>query len=246
MLFRISRQCAGKVALPLVFLFIAAAEAHVVPNMSVEADFAENRTFTLRINVDPRTFLAADPTTLPPVPGSWYRDQTQEQIDATHGKAQEYLSRALSVLVDGHKINLPACEIQAIDGTDNTPLARETQEVHLLAIIKGEIPAKAGTFQIEFAKDANTSLILLHSQVGRGEQRPQVLFPGEVSRTFQIKAAEPAKVVPQPPPEAKSSQIFPAITLLVVSCLGIYGWRLLKRHRHYHHAHRKPGSSAPL
>ena len=57
-----------------------AAWAHVVPNMTVEADFAADGVYTLSINVDPRTFLAADPTTLPPVPGSWYREQTPEQL----------------------------------------------------------------------------------------------------------------------------------------------------------------------
>ena len=58
------------------------AHAHVVPNMTVEAEFNSAGGYTLRINVDPRTFLAADPTSLPPVPASWYLEQTPEQAAA--------------------------------------------------------------------------------------------------------------------------------------------------------------------
>ena len=79
---------------------------------------------------------------------------------ATHEKAQQYLASALGVLFNGQKTSLPACKIRAMDGADNTPLKSDTQEVHLLATVGGQLPANAATFQIDFAKDANTSLIL--------------------------------------------------------------------------------------
>ena len=75
--------------------FATVAGAHVVPSMTVEAEFQSDGGYALRINVDPRTFLAPDPTTLPPVPASWYREQTPEQIAATHERAQYYLAEAL-------------------------------------------------------------------------------------------------------------------------------------------------------
>ena len=112
--------------------------AHVVPNMTVEAEFTSAGGYTLRINVDPRTFLAAEPTSLPPVPASWYLEQTPEQVAATHEKAQQYLASALGLLFDGKKTVLPACKIRAMDGADNTPLKADTQEVHLLATASGQ------------------------------------------------------------------------------------------------------------
>jgi hypothetical protein len=229
-----------------VFVMLAAigsSEAHVVPNMTVEADFAADGTYTLRINVDPRTFLAPDPTTLPPVPGSWYREQTPEQIAATQGKARDYLSTALGLIFSGQKTPLPAGEIQAIDGEDKTPLNPDTQEVHLLATVKGSTPTGADNFQIDFSKDANTSLILLHSQAGSTEVRPQVIFPGETSRPFSIRALEKKPVAePPPPPPAtsESDSVWVAIVSGIAVILVIQGWRLLNRHRHYHRGHRKP------
>lgn len=240
MLFRVFRRHVRTLVLLAVLSASAVAEGHVVPNMTIEADFTADSTYTLRINVDPRTFLAADPTTLPPVPGSWYREQTPEQVAATHETARQYLSHAISVLFNGQKATLSACEIQAMDGADNTPLNANTQEVHLLATVSGHLPANTTFFQIDFAKDANTTLILLHSQAGKTELRPQVIFPGETSRAFQLTAAvsAPPPVLPVPPASSVPYLVF---TLIVACILGIVGWRALNRHRHYHRAHRKPG-----
>ncbi len=208
--------------------------------MTIEADFNAAGGYSLRINVDPRTFLAADPTSLPPVPGSWYRDQTPDQVAATHQKAQEYLINSVGVLFNGQKTTLPACEIQAMDGADNTPLKAETQEVHLLATASGLLPADATTFQIDFAKNANTSLILLHTQAGNKEVRPQVVFPGETSRPFQLKVAVAAAppVSPSPP---KANEVYVIVVVSLVCIAFIIGWQLLNRYRHHHRAHRKPG-----
>ena len=221
-------------------------QAHVVPSMTLEADFNADQSYVLRINVDPRTFLAADPTTLPPVPASWYREQSPEQLAATHQKAREYLSRALGVLFGGQKHDLPTCEIQAIDGADNTTFKADTQEVHLLATARGQIPTGAATFQIEFAKDANTSLILLHTQAGKAELRPQVIFPGESSRAFQFQNIEPVAAVPAPPPPSNSNRLYLILTLSVAGILVTIGWQLLRRYRHHHRLHRRPRSDDPL
>ena len=217
------------------------ADGHVVPNMTVEADFSSVGSYTLRINVDPRTFLASDPTSLPPVPGSWYGDQTPEQVAATHEKAQEYLTHALGVLFNGQKTTLPSCVIQAMDGADNTPLKAETQEVHLLATAKGRLPANTTTFQIDFAKDANTSLILLHTQAGKTELRPQVVFPGEASRPFQLRVIAAAAPVEAPAPP-QSNELYLIVALSVACIVIITGALLLSHYRHHHRAHRKPGS----
>jgi len=232
----------------LALLAVASSvQAHVVPNMTVEAEFNSAGGYTLRINVDPRTFLAADPTSLPPVPASWYLEQTPAQVAATHEKAQQYLASSLGVLFDGKKIELPPCKIQAMDGADNTILKADTQEVHLLATASGELPPSAATFQIDFAKEANTSLILLHTQAGKTELRPQVIFPGETSRPFQLHviAASPPVVAPPVPPSPppKANEAYVLIALAVVCLLGFIGWRLLSYYRHHHRAHRKPRQS---
>jgi hypothetical protein len=238
---RIFRRRLLGAAVPLVLAVVGTASAHVVPSMTIEADFASDGSYSLRINVDPRTFLATDPTTLPPVPASWYREQTPEQTAATHRRAQEYLSGALGVLFEGRKSTLPECQIQAIDGSDNTPLEADTQEVHLLATARGGIPVGATSFQIDFAKDANTSLILLHTQAGKSDLRPQVIFPGEASRAFRLAAA-PVTAPPQAPrpAPASSNRLYLVVALSVASILVIVGWQMLKHYRHHHRFHRRP------
>ena len=225
-----------------VLLAVGHAEAHVVPNMVVEADFAADGAYTLRINMDPRTFLAADPTTLPPVPGSWYQEQTPEQIAATQEKARDYLSKALGLIFGGQKTPLPACDFQAIDGEDNAPLKPETQEVHLLATVKGQAPAGGGGFQIEFGREANTTLIYLPGIVGNKERRAQVLFPGETSRLFQPQFPAEKAAVPSPAPATAPNRLPFFVFLGVVIALLFQGWRLLRKYRHHHRGHRKPKS----
>lgn len=234
-----------RAALGAVWGVVGLAQAHVVPNMTVEADFAPGGAYTLRINVDPRTFLATDPTTLPPVPGSWYREQTPEQVAATHEKAQQYLRGAVGLIFNDEKMPLPGCQIQAMDGADNTPLKPETEEVHLLATVEGRLPKGANTFRVDFAKDANTSMILLLSQQGRAEPRPQVVFPGEVSRPFELKvaaAAAPPKPSPAPSAATESAaggKIFLVLLTAAAGIAVIMGWRLLKHYRHHHRGHGK-------
>ncbi len=231
----------GIVCLAVLALAVSVG-AHVVPNMTIEADFSDEGGYTLRISIDPRTFLATDPTTLPPVPASWYREQTPEQITATQRKACEYLDSAVGLVFGGRKSKLPACEIQAIDGSDNTPLTAATQEVHLLATAKGQVPGGAADFQLDFAKEANTTLILQASRAGVPDPRPQVVFPGEISRPFPLVAKAPPAGIPLRthsihPTLARASLILTvAITLLLL----ITGWHLLNKHRHYHRGHRKP------
>lgn len=224
---------------PVFLALVGMAHAHVVPDMTIEAEFSSTGGYTLRINVDPRTFLAADPTSLPPVPASWYREQRPEQVAATHERTQRYLAGSLGLLFNEQKIPLPACQIRAMDGADNTPLKADTQEVHLLATASGQVPENAAIFQIDFAREANTSLILLQTLAGHAEPRPQVVFPGETSRPFQLKETHAAVVAR--PPAAKGNEVYLIITVVVVGLVVIRGWMLLRRYRHHHRAHRRPG-----
>lgn len=243
MLFSRLRVFLPALALALLGAAAGLARAHTVPNMTLEAAFAADGGFTLAINIDPRTFMAADPTTLPPVPASWYRDQTQEQVAATHQKARAYLGEALRLVFSGTKVPLPECRFQPIDGADNTPMDAETQEVHLLATAHGTLPQGATAFQVDFAKAATTSLILLTSQSGKTSPRAQVVFPGELSPPVALRRPDPA-----PPPAAAPPPVRPQNRIWVVLVAGaaliilIIGWRLLVRYRHHHRFHARPRS----
>ena len=175
------------------------ALAHAIPSLTVEAIFSADRSFVLRVNVDPRLFLSDKPTALPPVEAGWYRNQSPEQLKATEKRSNEYLASALSLLFSGQPLALPAVSYQPMDGATNLPLGADSKEVHLLAEMHGQAPAAALNFAVAVGNEANTSLILINSQNGTQERRPQVLFPGETSRPFEIGGtAAPAMTAAEP------------------------------------------------
>ncbi len=236
-------QVALGVAAAIPALVPTYLQAHAVPSTEIVASFKNDRSYTLTINLDPRSFLATDPTTLPPVPGSWYRDQSKEQITATHAKAREYLAQVLSFSFSGTKAELVATDLVAIDGNDNTPFKADTPEIHLLATLRGTLPVAASDFLIAYDKAATTSLILLIEHEGETERRPQVIFPGETSRAIKLVT----HVAPPPPPaQPKSNNFLLIMVLSIAVILLVIGWRLLVRYRHYHRCHRKPRSDYPL
>ncbi len=170
----------------MLMMSCGAALAHAIPSLTVEAIFNADRSYVLRVNVDPRLFLSTKPTTLPPVEAGWYRDQTPEQLKKTEKKSNEYLASALTLLFSDRPMAFPAITYQPMDGATNLPLTDDSKEVHLLAEMKGQVPAGALNSSFAVGKDANTSVILINSQEGKQERRPQVLFPGETSRPFDL------------------------------------------------------------
>lgn len=227
--------------LRLFFALIALSSllhAHNVPSMTIESRFTASGNFDLTINFDPRAFLAADPRSLPPVAGSWFSDQSPDQAAATLEKAEDYLRQAVGLIFNGRPIPLPKLTIQPIDGSDNTPLKPDTQELHLLAKCAAPVPAGATEFQIAFAKSATIDLILLNGLENAAERKPQVLFPGETSRPFVFRS-------PPPPPVAAvevspKGSITSTVVLVIALAAVFIGWRLLNKYRHFHRGHQKP------
>lgn len=176
-------------ALALLLVTGGHARAHAIPSLTVEAIFKADRSYVLKVNVDPRLFLSTKPTELPPVEASWYRDQTPEQHKATEKKCDEYLTEALNLVFSDKPAALPAITYQPMDGATNAPLGAASKEVHLLAEMHGTAPSAAQDFALTVGRDSNTSLILINSLDGKEERRPQVLFPGETSRPFGLPGA---------------------------------------------------------
>ncbi len=194
--------------------------AHAIPSLTVEAVFKADRSYVLKVNVDPRLFLSSKPTTLPPVESAWYRDQTPEQLKATEKKSNEYLASALSLLFSGQSTVLPPITYEPMDGATNLPITPDSKEVHLLAVMQGQLPASAVDFAIAVGADSNTSLILINSLDGKEERRPQVLFPGETSRSFQLPGSASAGVTAPGSPKSSSEAVVTTVQVQEVSRTG--------------------------
>lgn len=213
------------------------AQAHQVPNMTVEATFEPAGKYELKVNLDPRVFLSDMPTSLPPVAAEWYLGQTEDQVRQTYDQATAHLKKHLEMRLGGQAVPFPEISWQAMDGATNQPLTRETVEAHLLGTIKGPVPAGRGTFGLAFAKEAVVSLILLLKTPEMPEPKVQVLFPGESSRDIPVptEPAPPAPALVKPPqPAGAADQPRGAGWLLAgsvaVAVLGC-GWLVLTRRK---------------
>lgn len=178
--------------LPLFFSLLllgAPLWAHTVPTVVVEAEFTRERSVTLHVNVDARLFLAAQPTTLPPVPASWWLEQSEEQRAKTVAETRAYVAKTLFFTVGGKKFE-PAWEVMAIDSVTVLPLAPTSAEAHLLCEYQGRLPDVPGGFQLRVAESCAVGVILLNSMEGDDQRAPQALFPGENSRKFALPALE--------------------------------------------------------
>lgn len=220
----------------LLLMSSGSVQAHSIPSLTVEAIFNMDRSYLLRVNVDPRLFLSTKPTSLPPVEASWYRDQSPEQLKATEKAASDYLATALLPKFSSASAPLPTVTFQPMDGATNRPLGPDSKEVHLLAEAHGQSPASAGDFTLGVGKDAESSVILINSVDGKQERRPQVLFPGETSRPFPLP---PAPAGPPPKVEVVTAGEVQEVSregpLIVVVCAGavlalaMLGRKLMKR-----------------
>lgn len=176
--------------------------------------------------MDPRLFLHAVPSTLPPVPGSWWWDQNPVDQSKTTDNALQYLAKTLRFQL-GDSGLMPKWEVRPIDSTLATDLTPTSAEVHLLARSQVAIPHPPGDFKVALDRSAAVPMVLLNSESGNPKVAPQSVYPGESSRAFtppaiptpQPLAPTPSTPLPeaQKPPAASASgwRLAIAATLLV-------------------------------
>ncbi|MCE9518541.1 MAG: hypothetical protein K8R87_03085 [Verrucomicrobia bacterium] len=197
--------------------------AHTVPTITVEAEFSAGREITLRVNLDPRLFLSEQPTSLPPVPATWWFEQNEAARASSLAAAQAYLEKNILFQAGDFRIG-GGWTVVAIDSSSTFPIGPNSAEVHFLAEHRGSLPDDAGDFKVTLDQRAAVGLILLNSTEGKAERHPQAIFPGESSRGFKlpemIKAdAKSASTVVYSPAPAGSGH-FAADHLLVALVLA--------------------------
>ena len=181
-------------------LVAAVGHGHTVPTLVLESEFSARRDCSFSVNVDPRLFLSEQPTSLPPVPASWFFEQDEATRKKTERQAVEYVARSLHVTVGDTEI-APEWKIVAIDSASSEPLTPTSAEVHLLARWSGHLPAKTGDFKVALDKACAVSLIVLNGTEGKKERRPQVIFPSETSRGYVLPEIV-AMTAPEAPAQA--------------------------------------------
>lgn len=198
-------------ALVFSLSLLCRTQAHQVPSLTVEALFAADHSYTLRVSLDPRLFLSDQPSALPPVPIEWYRDQSQKDLEETRQKAADYLRHALTLKFGEKSLAVENCNYQPMDGATNMPIAADTKEVHLLATTSGRVPDGEKSFSVSLSQNANVSMILMNSFEGTMERRPNVIFPGETTRPYELAFKDEPAAAPSPklpsPADGKGKEI---------------------------------------
>lgn len=168
-----------------ICLLAPGVSAHTVPTITVEAEFSSSREMALRVNLDPRLFLSAQPTSLPPVPASWWFEQNEEARAASLAAARAYIEKSIRIQA-GDSSLMCGWELSAVDSVSAFPLGPGSAETHFLASHRGSLPDGAEVFKVTLDERAAVGLILLNSTEGRPERYPQAIFPGESSRGFKL------------------------------------------------------------
>lgn len=208
----------------LLVLVASTAHAHTVPSLTLEAQFESDGRYLIKANVDPRLFLAAVPSNVPPVPASWYFDQSLAQRQDTEAKASAYLHQTVQLHFGGRSIDLPAMTWTAMDGAANEALKPDSAETHLLAEIPGLSPA--ADLRVHLPPAANTSVILLTRIGSTAEQRPIVLFPGEASPVITVPV--PPATTAVRPARLESGKLLMLLGMTVLALAAILRWRKMK------------------
>lgn len=173
-------------------MFLGVLNAHTVPTLVVEAEFTTGKNASLKVNLDPRLFLSVPPSSLPPVPASWWFDQDENSKAESIKKAGSYIDKILTFRV-GETIMNGTWQITPIDSVSAFPLVTSSAEVHLLAEYTSSLSNTDGVFTLEVSKDCPVGLILVNSLEGVDERKPQSLFAGETSLGFTL----PARIHPK-------------------------------------------------
>jgi hypothetical protein len=166
-----------------------AASGHQIPSVQLELEITSGGPHTLRLNVDPRLVISQTPASVPPLPASWYLDQSTEQVAETHEKTIRYISEMFRF--DYGTTTAPSdWTVQPIDGLTNEALSSTTSEVHLLASCIRTPTSGIESLKIGLANEAAAALTIITLIDGKPSRRAQVLFPGETSKPITWTAPQ--------------------------------------------------------
>lgn len=161
------------------------AGAHTVPSMVAEAEFSPERQVTLLVNLDPRLFLTDQPTAVPPIPASWWFQQSEGEQAETLKRAAAYVDAQLQFHVGAGELR-GDWKVQPVDSATVAPLTPSSAEVHLLAEHQGPLPEVEGDFKMKVAPACAVATLLMNVMAGAEQRQPQLVFPGESSRGFSL------------------------------------------------------------
>ncbi|MBL9117048.1 MAG: hypothetical protein JNJ83_18725 [Verrucomicrobiaceae bacterium] len=198
-----------------------------MPSLGLEADLHQRAPSTLKLDIDPRLVVSANPSQLPPIPADWYRSLTDADRQQTLDSAVRFISGNL-VFKSGAEPVMLKWRFTAVDGTTAVPLNDDSKEVHLLA--QATVTLSGSDFTVSLGRDCAAALTMIAAVDGKTERRSQVLFPGETSRPVKIirNLAEPKIEAPSSLPQPSQAKLQGQVAVTSDTPTGPWYWEPFK------------------
>lgn len=217
------------VALPALTL------AHPIPDVPVRADFAEDGTWTLQVEVDPRCF-EPDPNVALSVTNADFALLPEDKREKLKVQAQAYVKKAVEIVLDPPTKVEPAFDF-VFTSHENAALKTPEDVVVLTGTWKSRLPAGTTGYSIKALPEGTLTVLYHNTALGKKVERWQALFPGETSFVLDLKTYTPR--TPAPPVitagddggicvtcyEASTEQTLPVVGAVVVALLFMVWWK---------------------
>lgn len=181
----------------LLLLLLASASlclAHPVPDVPVRADFAQDGSWILQVEVDPRCF-EPDPNVALSVLNSDLGRYAEEKKEKLKAQARDYIRQVIEIVLDPPVPLDPAFQFE-FTTHDNVPLKAPEDIVVLTGTWKTRVPEGTTGYSIKALPAGTLSVLFQNTALGNRLDRLQILFPGETSFVLDLKTYKPRTLAP--------------------------------------------------
>ncbi len=182
-------------AIALLLAGVSPGMAHPIPDVPVRADFAQDGSWTLQVEVDPRCF-EDDPNVALSVTRADLALFPAEKQEKLKTQAAEYVKKVVEIVLDPPVPVNPAFEFE-FTTHENAPLEMPEDVVVMTGTWKTKVPEGTTGYSIKALPAGTLSVIYHNTALGKKLDRMQILFPGEESFVLDLKTYTPR--TPAPP-----------------------------------------------
>lgn len=172
--------------LAIALSLLTSAWAHPVPDIPVRTYFTPEGTCTLTVEVDPRCF-APDPNTAASLMQPILPTLSADRVTELKSQAQALVKKYVEFLFDPTGPVQPEFTFE-FTGHDRAPLDSEDDIVVLTGTWETRVPKDSTGWRIRATKDTPLAVVFRNYISGVEHPKFSVLFPGETSFPFDLKA----------------------------------------------------------
>ncbi len=167
-------------------------QAHPVPDIPVRADFRQDGSCTISIEVDPRCF-AADPNAEPSLLYAVLPDMKDAARQALFAQAKDLVSRYVEFIFDPSGVVRPDFAFQ-FSGHGGLELREPEDIVVMTGVWHTRVPKGSSGWRIRATPATPLAVVFRNYLEGIEQPKFSVLFPGESSPAFELgRQSEPLR-----------------------------------------------------